>query len=647
MLRQFFAQVLSLPSFLCLISLGLLVYLAHRSILRWVPEHNVILSFGASIAIALGVLTSSTHIVLNMGLGPSQSFLLSYALTCISLGFLAWKTRGPISPAKEQIPIWQWALIALNFILFAYYAFAYTDGDFEHAYFSRIAQLNQGIYPPINHSFTGSRFYHDGAFLLSAWYGSLANIDAWASPKVIRLILSWSVLPIAVLIAKDIFNLKDRAAWTVGLLAAFGMSIRVWLGLLFQLLLPFTARDEVEKVFSMVMADYWPGTTIFFSIRDDTFHGPSILGIPLFWALMWLLLRILKGKTYSTILITGLVIALGICREDLLALLTISFVISMIASRQLKPFLLQKTHWAGLAIMLGCLALPGSLLGLKLSFSYELQEVNSFLQVLPDLQSSNSPSSSTGYSTNKFSFTPVPRLASWKLMNSRLTYPIFHPQILLELILDFSIGCFILLPLIFFRPKKDPSLWIFFKLILAIPLFIVLFFDQPAGSVQNDLQRILNYNLACFASGLYLLAHKNWTLPKWTVALLILPGILYIVIHPIRESGHNSFYQEHQRLVGQRIQKDWQLEGRPPVYIWNLPTGWTGIPSYFKNRFAHIKGTYNKQAIDLYDNSAPVDHIAYFVFENPIQAKDKKVVDRLSLNQISTHGPLGLWKKDL
>jgi hypothetical protein len=572
-----FRESCSIPLIIFLGVLFLNLHFCRRWLGDNLKECPTALRLGFCLPLLVGQLVYLEHLLLGADLNALRGAPVLSFVTLLN----GWMARNSPSPNYVSLPKMGIIILVASILLTCYVMILGTDFDFDHFHFSRLAFIERGVYPAPTYN-GHFRAYHDGTYIWATHISLLTGIPPWVAFKLGNALLCTSFVPLIFCISKTLFNFDDKKCWVLTLLTACGVSLRAFFILFLETLKVFIPQDHAKEAFDMILANKHLGSTIFFSLRDDISHAASTLGLPLFFLGFWFLV---KAKNFSSKVLFLVCISLGtlgLTREDMLLILLggIFFVVpwrNFKWNRKLLVFII------GLFLAMLPSLTPGAIP------HHKLKNLVTTSNNKP-LPSKSSKDQEPRVNTNippKLEFSLVPKVGLWNVMNSRHLLPIYHPQVILDVALELSIllSAFIFL---LFSKHRESELKLL-RYLIGAPLVIILFFDLSGGN-QANLQRVLNYNMTCFAlTAILLLKGKEFR--KGLVFVLIFNQLILLAVLPIRFSKNNQFFKRSHQQLGNSIKEDWLSKNKPPGVVFNLHSGWTALPSVWLGSQASYQGS--------------------------------------------------------
>ncbi len=512
-------------------------------------------------------------------------FLLNLFMQMLSLraaSILAWiagfgvlhlltpRQEGARQPSRED----GWAWVAALFILLwaGMILILGCDTDFARSLFLLASGIQHSDLLPGDLNFPNGRwFYHYGAALHAASLTEIFGLKLWVTEDVLPWTLSFTPFVAYRWMGLQILGdavLARRVAW----LAFFGTNIRMFFILLLLALHLFGGLDAfrdasgIESV-RLFTRDFDLSLSTAMTHMEQLLHTPSSLGLPafLFALALWLVPEI----NWRSRLVLSLLLLLPIplFREDFFAF----NLLAMAAVAMLKGFWRRPAFVATLFTLL----LAASLLGGPIT------EYAKDVLARPIPTESMRPGavlqSSSGVLKSGFlDLSWCPKLPSYNIKVGWREVPLWHPQLMLDLLTDYGPALlgFAFLPFLLFRRERG------FGAALWIPLLagwlVMLFCELSGPGLKLNLQRILPYGLGVFAlvSALVL----RW--PSWLTRpcclLLSLSGILAGLCFPARNQADSSWYHPDFEVMG-GIAREHVLRHGMREWAAGLHPGYSGL----------------------------------------------------------------------
>ena len=206
---------------------------------------------------------------------------------------------------------------------------------------------------------------------------------------------------------------------------------------------------------------------------------------------------------------------------------------------------------------------------------------------------------------SRFSLSASPKVASLNIQTGKAKESIFHPQILLDIFLDYSLAL-LGIPFIWLLYRQWPARFRLFFFAPAIPALAMFFFaDNTIMPYKLDLQRMVPYQFWVMVGVLSLFFWKpSWLQSKNLFFILILSNLLAGLIMPKRyqERCWKWYHPEHEYLGKHITSKDMNSE---TFLIAGLSPGYTGKKSYaFQEDFLINKNNPINDKVREYFNEA-------------------------------------------
>ena len=475
------------------------------------------------------------------------------------------------------IVFWSWALLLLS-----------TPIDFEKVYFTLDQSIAFSGHTP-QHPDGDLQFpYHYGGNLYDAGLNSLFGMKSWLAVKILPLMFCWTPFVLYRWMASHWFS-KNGTCQMIALLSFFGSNIRFFFIFLLGMVHLFSGAglynsDSLESL-KLATRDFDLNPSTVLTHIEHLLHHPSSLGYPAFLAVLAILVhsKSFSHKTSLVLLTFFSISSLHLFREDLFVWAIMAAVIYLFKYRLMVPRWLTATLI--LVLLLNTLYMGGLLSKEWISFQDSL---------FPTEPAASGVASTKAASPHRlvisFFLSWIPTLGSLSISTAKVAVPLWHPQIILDLILDYGPLLIFLFftPWFFLRHAKDS--WSILAPILFIGIAFCLFCKMPGRGYQLDLQRVMPYGFVVF----FLACTAFKLIPnllKKAVPFLLVSGILAGCALPGRFKFYEDWYHPDYPRIAQFIEAEGHSCHREHA-ISGLHYGFIGMPSLLprnRNRLLNFK----------------------------------------------------------
>lgn len=495
-------------------------------------------------------------------------------ITVVGLWCLTLRRQGGVElPPKVDRASW---LSAAGILLWGMWILLIGSGvDFGKENFGLISMMLYSDILPGSPDFPGGRsFYHYGGAQFATALCAVFGFESWVSDDILLLALCGTPFVAYRWLAGSFFE-TQRQHWAVAMLAFFGTNIRLWFIAGCSLIYLFAGGETYLgprgfEALRLATRDFDLNLSTALSHMEQLLHTPSGLGLPIYLMCLclWIDRRVLDFR--SKCLISLLLLApQGLHREDLFCQTLPVVAISVYMSGEWRRPVL----WLSLVFSLAAFLTLGGpiseLVKVKLA-PLTGNEKNAATQ--------EQMGSQAAVRVGMFALRGRPELASLNIDVGKRKAPIWHPQIVLDLLLDYGPACLGLLAVLGLLVRWKFSQDFLLLLCATLPAWLaMLFLDLVGFGYKMDLQRICPYGLTIFLLCVSMPGRIQILRPGW-VGLLVLSGLLAGLCFPSRNRADWWWYEEEHELIGKNIRHS--AEYHPLGSVVGLHSGYTGMMSH-------------------------------------------------------------------
>lgn len=407
--------------------------------------------------------------------------------------------------------------------------------------------------------------YHYGSNLLTAAYADFFSIDAWVSEDLLPLSLCWTPFVFLRLVTLSVFNCKK--ALFISVLAFFGTNIRLFF-VIGVMAFSFITSNNLESLkhnfylSNLITSNMNLELRTWLTSFEQILHPGSNLGIPIYIGIIALYVTKLSYQSFL-LLCFMLLFSMPLHREALFLSACLLVLVKTFKENEIK----NKLFYFLSIILIVISAFFGGVLGNKVIKAVESNVPISF----SESQSLISKEKTYNLGTK---LRIAPKLVTLNVKNALNYVNLYNPQLVLDLLLDFSIALIGILFIPYFLWKKREHRFVFVISIL-IPLIVILFVEMPPSNYKLDLFRVLPYNLLVLYLLICLFSYIKIQFQLKFIFLLSLTGAVSLLIFSSKQNYTWNWYSKEAFEIAEYIKQQPSFNINTKVYGMN--PGYVGV----------------------------------------------------------------------